>query len=81
LLPYVISRGLIRRINVVDAKPAIFYFHPWELDPDQPRVSGPGFKTRFRHYVNLRRVQPRMRRLLRDFKWNRIDRVYGGEVA
>jgi polysaccharide deacetylase family protein (PEP-CTERM system associated) len=81
LLPYVISRGLIRRINVVDAKPAIFYFHPWELDPDQPRVNGPGFKTRFRHYLNLRRVQPRLRRLLRDFKWNRIDRVYGGEVA
>ena len=81
LLPYVVSRGLIRRINAVDAKPAIFYFHPWELDPDQPRVSGPGLKTRFRHYVNLRRTQPRLRRLLRDFRWNRVDRVFVSEVA
>jgi polysaccharide deacetylase family protein (PEP-CTERM system associated) len=81
LLPYAVSRGLIRRINAVDAKPAIFYFHPWEIDPDQPRVSGPGFKTRFRHYLNLRRTQPRLRRLLRDFQWNRVDRVFGSEVA
>jgi polysaccharide deacetylase family protein (PEP-CTERM system associated) len=81
LLPYAVSRGLIRRINAVDAKPAIFYFHPWELDPDQPRISGPGFKTRFRHYLNLRRTQPRLRRLLRDFSWNRVDRVFGSEVA
>lgn len=81
LLPYVVSRALIRRINVVDAKPAIFYFHPWELDPEQPRVSGPGLKTRFRHYVNLRRTQPRLRRLLRDLRWNRVDRVFASEVA
>lgn len=81
LLPYIVSRGLIRRINVVDAKPAIFYFHPWELDPDQPRVSGPGLKTSFRHYVNLRRTQPRLRRLLRDLRWNRVDRVFVSEGA
>jgi polysaccharide deacetylase family protein (PEP-CTERM system associated) len=81
LLPYAVSRALIRRINAIDAKPAIFYFHPWELDPHQPRVSGPGLKTRFRHYVNLHRVRPRLQRLLRDFRWNRIDRVYGGEFG
>ena len=76
LLPYVVSRWLMRRINAVDGQPAIFYFHPWELDPDQPRVSGPGLKTRFRHYVNLRRTQPRLRRLLRDLRWeSRRSRV------
>jgi len=81
LLPYAVSRGLIRRINVIDAKPAIFYFHPWELDPHQPRVKGPGVKTRFRHYLNLHRTRPRLQRLLCDFRWNRVDRVYGGEVG
>jgi polysaccharide deacetylase family protein (PEP-CTERM system associated) len=76
LLPYLISRWSIRRINTVDRKPAIFYFHPWEIDPDQPRVRGLGAKTRFRHYVNLRRTEPRLTRLLGDFRWDRMDRVF-----
>ena len=76
LLPYVVSRWSIRRINKVDRKPALFYFHPWELDPEQPRVKGIGRKTRFRHYVNLRRMQPKLRGLLGDFQWDRIDRVF-----
>jgi polysaccharide deacetylase family protein (PEP-CTERM system associated) len=76
LLPYTVSRWSIRRINAVDRKPALFYFHPWELDPEQPRVDGAGAKTRFRHYVNLRRMQPKLRRLLKDFRWDRIDRVF-----
>ncbi len=49
--------GRIRRVNAVDRQPAIFYFHPWELDPEQPRVNGPGRKARFRHYVNLERME------------------------
>ena len=81
LLPYTISRWSIRRINAVDRKPAMFYFHPWELDPDQPRVQGPSAKSRFRHYLNLKRTEPRMRRLLADFRWDRVDRVFLGGAA
>jgi polysaccharide deacetylase family protein (PEP-CTERM system associated) len=80
LLPYAISRWSIRRINTVDRKPAMFYFHPWELDPDQPRLDGISAKTKFRHYVNLHRMQPRIARLLADFRWDRADRVFLGGV-
>ena len=76
LLPYAVSRALLRRVNEVDARPGIFYFHPWEIDPAQPRVPGTGIKARFRHYVNLRRTEPRLRRLLRDFRWRRMDEVF-----
>jgi polysaccharide deacetylase family protein (PEP-CTERM system associated) len=80
LLPYAISCWSIRRINTVDRKPAMFYFHPWEIDPDQPRVPGVSARTRFRHYVNLARMEPRLSRLLRDFRWDRADRVFLGNV-
>ena len=76
LLPYGVSRWSLRRINQVDRKPAMFYFHPWELDPDQPRVDGPGPKALFRHYLNLRHTEGRLRRLLADFQWDRADRVF-----
>jgi polysaccharide deacetylase family protein (PEP-CTERM system associated) len=76
LLPYRVSRWSIRRVNTIDRQPAMFYFHPWELDPDQPRVKGPGPKARFRHYLNLERMHPRMRRLLSDFSWDRVDHVF-----
>jgi len=78
LLPYVVSRALIRRVNEVDRRPAIFYFHPWEIDPAQPRVPGTSTRTRFRHYVNLRRTELRLRRLLRDFRWRRMDEIFLG---
>jgi polysaccharide deacetylase family protein (PEP-CTERM system associated) len=76
LLPYRISKWSIQRVNDVDRQPAMFYFHPWELDPTQPRVSGPGAKARFRHYLNLDRTEPRLRNLLADFRWDRVDRVF-----
>jgi polysaccharide deacetylase family protein (PEP-CTERM system associated) len=76
LLPYLLSRWSIRRVNAVDGESAMFYFHPWELDPDQPRVPGVSRKTRFRHYVNLKRMEPRLRRLLADFRWGRADQVF-----
>lgn len=76
LLPYALSQWSIRRINACDHQPAMFYFHPWEIDPEQPRIAGTGVKTRFRHYVNLRRMAPRLVRLLRDFRWSRADRVF-----
>lgn len=76
LFPYRFSRWAIRRVNQQDRQPAVFYFHPWELDPGQPRMSGIGFKTRFRHYLNLSRTGPRLRELTRDFRWDRMDRIF-----
>lgn len=76
LLPYRVSRWSLRRINAVDGESAMFYFHPWEIDPEQPRVAGPGLKARFRHYLNLKRMESRLRRLLCDFRWERVDRVF-----
>jgi polysaccharide deacetylase family protein (PEP-CTERM system associated) len=76
LLPYAVSRALIQRVNRCDQRPAVFYFHPWELDPEQPRIAGTRLKTRFRHYVNLHRTQARLRTLLRDFQWRRMDRTF-----
>ena len=73
LLPYAASRWLLRRVNHVDRQPAIFYFHPWEIDPAQPRVAGIDAKTRFRHYLNLDRMERRLRKLLFDFEWGRVD--------
>ncbi|AKJ93901.1 polysaccharide deacetylase [Thioalkalivibrio versutus] len=81
LLPYVMSRGALRRIGALDGMPAVFYFHPWEIDPDQPRVSGLGARSRFRHYVNLHRMESRLKRLLQDFRWDRMDRVFAAELA
>jgi polysaccharide deacetylase family protein (PEP-CTERM system associated) len=76
LLPYRASRWAIERVNRIDRQPAIFYFHPWEIDPHQPRIRGVSAKTRFRHYLNLHRTEARLGRLLTDFRWDRIDRVF-----
>jgi polysaccharide deacetylase family protein (PEP-CTERM system associated) len=81
LLPYALSRWAMRRVNERDGQSCVFYFHPWELDPDQPRQPGLGFKTRFRHYLNLRRMEQRLARLLRDFRWDRMDRVFLGDAV
>jgi polysaccharide deacetylase family protein (PEP-CTERM system associated) len=81
LLPYSLSRWFLNRVNAVDGKPATFYLHPWEFDPEQPRVAEANAKARFRHYLNLQRTGDRMRRLLADFHWDRVDRVYLGAAA
>jgi len=78
LLPYAVSRWLLRRVNRCDEASALFYFHPWEIDPEQPRVNGVDAKTRFRHYVNLERTAIRLRLLLQDFRWDRMDHVVFG---
>ncbi len=78
LMPYAFSRWLIRHVNRCDEESAIFYFHPWEIDPEQPRVTGVDAKTRFRHYLNLSRTADRLRLLLQDFRWDRMDRVVFG---
>jgi polysaccharide deacetylase family protein (PEP-CTERM system associated) len=77
LAPYRLSRWALRRVNAIDRHPAIFYMHPWEIDPGQPRIAGTGLKTRFRHYVNLSRTEPRLAQLLQDFNWGRVDEVFG----
>lgn len=76
LLPYRVSKWALRRVNAADRQPVLFYFHPWEIDPEQPRLPGLAPKTRFRHYLNLDRTSPRLRRLLSDFKWGRMDQVF-----
>jgi len=78
LLPYEVSRWMLNRVNAQDNAPCMFYFHPWEVDHEQPRLQGLSAKTRFRHYVNLKHMQGRLRRLLKDFEWDRVDRVYLG---
>ncbi len=76
LFPYRLSKWALGHVNRTDGQPCNFYFHPWEIDPDQPRQSGISFRTRFRHYLNLRRVEARLRALLNDFNWSRMDTVY-----
>jgi len=76
LLPYALSRRLIAHVNRRDGESAVFYFHPWEIDAGQPRVPGIDAKTRFRHYVNLHRMETRLHRLLQDFRWGRMDSLF-----
>lgn len=76
LYPYALTRWCLRRINEGEGRPCNFYLHPWEIDPGQPRVPGLGPRTRVRHYLQLSRTWPRLRRLLRDFRWGRMDEVY-----
>ncbi len=81
LLPYAMSRWMIRRVNRVDRQSAIFYFHPWEIDPGQPRVAGIDAKTRFRHYLNIPRMENRLEALLGDFRWGRMDDIFLGNAS
>jgi polysaccharide deacetylase family protein (PEP-CTERM system associated) len=81
LLPYWLSRRNLRYLNASDAPPCIFYMHPWEIDADQPIVGGISAKTRFRHYTNLKAMPARLRRLLRDFRWARMDRVFADWIG
>lgn len=76
LMPYGLSRWMIRHINRTDRFPAVFYFHPWEIDSGQPRIPNISAKSRFRHYVNIDRMESRLRRLLADFSWGRMDNLF-----
>jgi len=76
LFPYAMTRWALRRVNRRDGQSCVFYFHPWEIDPAQPRPSRIPVKSRLRHYVNLTRMEARLRRLLGDFSWSRMDRVF-----
>ncbi len=81
LLPYRVSSWGLRRVNTVDQRPAVVYYHPWEFDPGQPRVAHASAGAKFRHYVTIGRNAARVRQLLRDFRWDRIDRVFAADLA
>jgi polysaccharide deacetylase family protein (PEP-CTERM system associated) len=81
LLPYALSRWMIARVNRIDGEPAVFYFHPWEIDAEQPRIPGIDARTRFRHYVNIPRTHGRIAHLLSDFRWGRMDEIFLGREA
>ncbi|OWQ84865.1 XrtA system polysaccharide deacetylase [Roseateles terrae] len=76
LLPYGVTRWMIERFNRIEGRSAVFYFHPWEIDPAQPRIDGIDAKTRFRHYVNIGRTESRIEQLLADFEWARMDELF-----
>ena len=76
LLPYSVSRWMLQQVNAREQQSAVFYFHPWEIDPDQPRVQGIDWKSGFRHYVNLGQMAGRLDRLLADFEWGRMDEIF-----
>jgi polysaccharide deacetylase family protein (PEP-CTERM system associated) len=75
VLPYGFSRWAIRQVNRRDGRPAVFYFHPWEIDPDQPRVPNAPLKSRLRHYTNLEGMADKLRQLILDFEWGRMDEL------
>jgi len=79
--PYIFSKWAFHHINA-DKQSAIFYCHPWEIDPDQPRQQGINLKTRFRHYLNLNKMEQRIRNLLTDFDWDTMENVFikGGSI-
>ena len=81
LLPYAVSRWMLRKVNREDRESAVFYFHPWEIDAEQPRIAGIDAKTRFRHYVNIPRNEDKLRQLLDDFRWGRMDRIFLARAA
>lgn len=81
VLPYGYSRWAINQVNRKKQRPAAFYFHPWEIDPEQPRVAGASVRSSFRHYTGLGRMRPKLQRLLQDFQWGRMDHLAEAEAA
>lgn len=73
VLPYAFSRWAVRQVNRRDRRPAVFYFHPWEIDPGQPRVANAPLRSRLRHYSRLAHMAGKLRRLIGEFSWGRMD--------
>ncbi|HUB11672.1 MAG TPA: XrtA system polysaccharide deacetylase [Acetobacteraceae bacterium] len=80
LLPYRLFHHGLSVVNRQEHSPGVFYFHPWEVDPAQPRVAGARWKSRLRHYTNLSRMHAKLERALQDFTWDRMDRVFAGLI-
>lgn len=81
LMPYWLSAAAIRRVNTRDGRPALTYFHPWEIDPGQPRVAAAPLRSRLRHYSRIDAMAGKLRRLLADFAWGRMDALVEAEAA
>ena len=81
LLPYGFSNWAISRVNGAERRPAVFYFHPWEIDPGQPRVSEAPLKSKLRHYSRLSAMRPKLLKLFRAHPWGRTDAVVAAEQA
>ena len=79
VLPYAFSRWAIRQVNR-DGRPAVFYFHPWEIDPEQPRVADASMRSRLRHYTNLDVMADKLRQLIGEFAWGRMDEIAAREA-
>lgn len=79
LFPYAVSRWAVRQVNA-QGQPAIIYFHPWEIDPGQPRVAGAPLRSRLRHYTNLPAMAGKLERLIGDFSWGRIDTLIAAQA-
>jgi polysaccharide deacetylase family protein (PEP-CTERM system associated) len=81
LLPYAFSSWAINQVNEDDLRPAVIYFHPWEIDPDQPRVANAPMKSKLRHYSRLGAMAGKLRRLANEFQWERLDQIVAREQA
>ncbi|MEH6828915.1 MAG: XrtA system polysaccharide deacetylase [Parasphingorhabdus sp.] len=81
LLPYALYRRSIRKMYRDDGHGAIFYFHPWEIDPDQPRVGNAPIKSKLRHYTNLKGMRAKLLRAGQDFDWGRVDELAALEAG
>ena len=81
VLPYALTRWAIRQVNRREGRPAVFYFHPWEIDPAQPRVANAPLRSRLRHYTNLTGMEAKLRRLAGEFAWGRMDALAAREAA
>ena len=81
LLPYRFSSWAISRVNSADGRPAVFYFHPWEIDPEQPRVGNAPLKSRVRHYSRLSAMEGKLEKLIGSRSWGRTDEVVERERA
>jgi len=81
LFPYSLFKRNLRAVRAEDRQPCMFYFHPWEIDHTQPRITGTSVKTRVRHYLNLERTFDRLQLLLKDFRWSSVDRVFFADSA
>ena len=81
LFPYGWSRRLWARLQKEDTRTGIFYLHPWEIDPGQPRIPGLPLRSRLRHYIGQGRMEAKLTRLLRALSWDRLDRLVDLETA
>jgi hypothetical protein len=75
-----IKRGL-KRINREEERPFIFFLHPWEIDPEQPRIGGAGIRSRFRHYINLDKSETKFKKLLKDFQFSSVRETIERNLA